>query len=302
MRGAIRKRSSLYLILLVFLLPDLIVLSGCSHRLIDSRRVGGETWTVSRPFQRQEPKSIGRIWRPDLAILPFSEFDGNQVIIRHVRNCRYRSENDYEVRHYDLRFKLDDIRTVDFVVVPFRETTLLAHTMLSFGLANGQYFAISVEARLDNGESYSPIRGASNRFELMYVIADERDVIPLRTNVRDVEVYLYRGRASTDQVQDLLIDMLTRANKLQKAPEFYDTLRNNCTTNLVDHINKLRPGRIPFDWRVLLPGHSDRLAYELGLIETNFGFEQTKAMANITSVARQNASSENLSQLIRSDR
>jgi hypothetical protein len=174
--------------------------------------------------------------------------------------------------------------------------------MLSFGLANGQYFAISVEARLDDGESYSPIRGASNRFELMYVIADERDVIPLRTNVRDVEVYLYRGRASPDQVQDLLIDMLTRANNLQKAPEFYDTLRNNCTTNLVDHINKLRPGRIPFDWRVLLPGHSDRLAYELGLIETNFGFEQTKAMANITSIARQNSSSENLSQLIRGNR
>lgn len=272
---------------------------GCTGRWIEPRNSDAPSLLGRLHHGRQTPKSMDRIWRPDLAILPFAEFEGNEITIRHVRDCRYRTEHDYDVRHYDLPFKLHDVRTIDFIVVPFRETTLLAHTMLSFGLANGQHFAISVEARLDEGESYSPLRGASNRFELMYVIADERDVIPLRTNVRNVEVYLYRGRATPDQVQDLLVDMLARANKLQREPEFYDTLRNNCTTNLVQHVNKLRPGKIPFDWRVILPGHSDRLAYELGLIETLGGFEATKAAANITSIAKLHSNSPDLSARIR---
>jgi hypothetical protein len=247
----------------------------------------------------KEAQSVGRVWRPDLAILPFAEFNGKEITIRHVRNCRYRTEEDYDVRHYDLRFLLTDIVTVDFIVVPFKETTLLAHTMLSFGLRSGQQFCISVEARLDQGESYSAIGGLRKKFELIYVIADERDVIPLRTNTRDVEVYLYRGNANPEQVQNLVVDMLARSNKLQREPEFYELITNNCTTNLVAHVNQLRPGKVPFDWRVILPGHSDRLAYELGLIQSAGSFEQTKKMANITMLARTHAFDPNLSQVIR---
>ena len=250
----------------------------------------------------KEAQSVGRVWRPDLAILPFSEFHGNEITIRHVRNCRYRTEEDYDVRHYDLRFLLTDVVSVDFIVVPFKETTLLAHTMFSFGLRSGEQFCISVEARLDQGESYSAIGGMRKKYELIYVIADERDVIPLRTNTRDVEVFLYRGNANSEQVQNLLIDMLARSNKLQREPEFYDLISNNCTTNLVSHVNQLRPGKVPFDWRVVLPGHSDRLAYELGLIQSAGSFEQTKKMANVTMLARIHAFDPNLSQVIRGRR
>jgi hypothetical protein len=120
----------------------------------------------------------------------------------------------------------------------------------------------------------------------MYVIGDERDLIPLRTDVRKVDVFLYPGRATPDQVQDLLVDMLERTNKLQRVPEYYDTINNNCTTNLVNHINKLRPGRIPKDVRVLLPGHSDKLAYDLGLLDVSEPFEIARNNARITSRAQ----------------
>ena len=60
---------------------------------------------------------------------------------------------------------------------------------------------------------------------------------------------------------------MRRVDKLSKEPEFYDTLTNNCTTNIRSHINHLNPGRIPYDYRVLLPGYSDELAYDLGLIK-----------------------------------
>lgn len=227
-----------------------------------------------------------RLWRPDLAIKPFVEFQDEDILIMHVRNCRYRTETDYDVRHYDMRFPLADVRTLDFLIVPFTNNTLLAHTMFSFGLKDGRHFIISVEARLDEGESYSPVRGITSKFELMYVIGDERDLIPLRTDVRKVDVFLYPGRATPDQVQDLLVDMLERANKLQRVPEYYDTINNNCTTNLVNHINKLRPGRIPKDVRVLLPGHSDKLAYDLGLLDVSEPFEIARNNARITSRAQ----------------
>lgn len=247
--------------------------------------------TTTRERLIPQAQSTEKNWRPDLSVLPYAEFSGSDVLIKHVRNCRYRTEDDYDVRHYDLKFKLDDIKTVDFITVPFKETPLLAHTMLSFGLSNGQHFIISVEARLRKGESYAAIAGATRKYELIYVIGDEQDLIPLRTSVRNVEVFLFPGRATPAQVQDLLIDMLQRANKLQRSPEFYDTFTNNCTTNIVRHVNKLRPGQIPVDWRVVLPGHSDRLAYELGLLEITEPFE----------FARENARINVLSELFKND-
>ncbi|MFN8739157.1 MAG: DUF4105 domain-containing protein [Pirellula sp.] len=276
-------------------------LIGCGQSVLERQLFQSPRGPRINLFNK-EAQSVGRVWRPDLAILPFSEFHGNEITIRHVRNCRYRTEEDYDVRHYDLRFLLTDVVSVDFIVVPFKETTLLAHTMFSFGLRTGEQFCISVEARLDQGESYSAIGGLRKKYELIYVIADERDVIPLRTNTRDVEVFLYRGNANSEQAQNLLVDMLARSNKLQREPEFYDLINNNCTTNLVSHVNQLRPGRVPFDWRVVLPGHSDRLAYELGLIQSAGSFEQTKKMANITMLARIHAFDPNLSQVIRGRR
>ncbi len=239
-----------------------------------------EIWK-SRPRLRTVEPSLNRMWRPDLAVLPYADFQGNRITIRNVRNCRYRTEEDYDVRHYDLEFDLNDVQGVDFVIVPFTNSPLLAHTMLSFGLRDGRHFLISAEARLEQGEQYSIAGGSDNEFELMYLIGDERDLIPLRTDVRAVDVYLYPGRTTPDQAQNLLVDMLARVNKLAREPEFYDTLTNNCTNNIVQHVNKLRPGAIPNDVRVLLPGRSDALAYELGLLDIDSSFEVAKLTSRI---------------------
>ena len=268
-----------------FLVLSMALLSSaCTRPFRDPNSTGLIAATREKLFPKKEMGQI-RLWRPDLAIMPFAEFQDEDIVIKHVRNCRYRSESDYDVRHYDMRFALADVNHVDFLIVPFQNNSLLAHTMFSFGLRDGRHFIISVEARLDYGASYSPIRGIVKNFELMYLIGDERDLIPLRTDARKAEVYLYPGRATPDQVQNLLVDMLERANQLQRVPENYDTINNNCTTNLVNHINKLRPGSIPADWRVLLPGHSDRLAYELGLLDIIEPFEIAREKARITSVA-----------------
>ena len=271
-----------------FLFGTVCITSGCTSSITTAR---------DKLLPKADPSD--RLWRPDLTILPFAEFRDEDIVIKHVRNCRYRSETDYDVRHYDMVFALADVRTLDFLIVPFTNNPLLAHTMFSFGLNDGRHFIISVEARLDEGASYSPIRGITNKFPLMYLIGDERDLIPLRTDVRKVEVFLYPGRATPDQVQDLLVDMLERANQLQRVPENYDTINNNCTTNLVQHVNKIKPGRIPKDMRVLLPGHSDRLAYEIGLLDVDEPFEVARSKARITSLSQLYKDSPDFSTKIR---
>ncbi len=249
----------------------------------------------------REPRkpSNNRNWRPDLAVLPIAEFEGDTIKLYHIRDCTYRTEEDYDVRHFDKQFKLGDVQTVDFIVVPFQNTPALAHTMLSFGLADGQQIVVSVEGRLEQGEQYSTLGGALDGYELMVVIGTERDLILLRTEVRKVDVYLYPTRVTPAQAQRLFMAMLTRANQLARQPEFYDLLTNNCTTNIVDHINQLKPGSIPSDIRVLLPGHSDRLAYDLGLLAVTGPFDQIRASSRVNLAAHLNSGDPDFSKRIR---
>ncbi len=225
--------------------------------------------------------SNDRDWIPEHKVLASAEFYGDQVTIHNVRNAEFLTYRDCIVKHYDKTYDLSKIRSVDFVVVPFSEVKAVAHTLLSFGFEGGDYVGISVEVRLENGEGYDPALGAFGQFELIYVIADERDLIPVRVEHRDVDVYVYRSTAPPDMARRLFVDMLKRANQLYEHPEFYDTLGNNCTTNIVRHINAIAPGKVPYDYRVLLPGYADKLAYDLGLIDNRLPFEELKRRARV---------------------
>jgi hypothetical protein len=210
-----------------------------------------------------------------LAVLPYAELHGQQLTVRNIRNCEYLSESDYIVRHYDKTFDLNRLESVDFLVVPFKGHPVW-RTRCS---ASGSVETIIWRSRSRHAggrPDYSPIKGLMRQYELMYVVADERDVIPLRTKHRDVDVYLYRTRTTPEQARILLLDMMARANKLAVEPEFYDTFTNNCTTNIVNHINRVAPGKIGPSVGVLVPGLSDRLAYDLGLLDTTDTFERTK--------------------------
>jgi len=249
---------------------------------------------------RPEP-SHDRLWRQDLAVLPYAEIQSDRVGLRNIRDCDYRTEDDYDVRHFDRMVLLDELQSLDFIVVPFQSAPSLAHTMLSFGLADGEYLVFSVEARLEQNESYRPLDGAINGYELMWVVGTERDLIGLRTEVRKADVYLYRTRAHPDQVRKIFVAAVARVNQIARQPEFYDTLSNNCTTNIVALVNQLQPGTIPEDVRILLPGHSDKLLYDQGLLAATGPFPMIKEASRINPAARIHYGSIGFSKAIRGD-
>jgi hypothetical protein len=221
--------------------------------------------------------SNDRQWSPDQAVLPSARFEGSRVHVQGIRNFHYRGTYDYDQGWYDKTFDLDRLESLWFVVEPFGESEGAAHTLMSFGFAGPEYLAISVEIRKERGEEFSPWKGLLRRYELMYVIGDERDLIQLRSNIRRDPVYLYPIRAPRERIREMFVSMLTRANHLRAEPEFYNTLTNTCTTNIVRHVNEIAPGRVPwFSLKVLLPGYSDRLAYDLGLLDTDLPFGQVR--------------------------
>jgi hypothetical protein len=230
--------------------------------------------------------SNARDWTPNEAVLPAAEFDGPVVRLRNVRNTRYRTSSDYAPAYYDTTYRLDQLERVWFGVVPFAERSVTAHTFLSFEFLGSRFVAVSVEARKERDEQYHFLKGLFRRYELMYVVADERDVIGLRTNYRRDAVYLYPIAAARQRVQALFVAMLTRANALRAQPEFYNTLTANCTSTIVRHVNTLVPGRVPFSYRWLLPGFADRLAYDLGLIDSDLPYDSLRSRFRVTEAAQ----------------
>ncbi|MFT5302096.1 MAG: hypothetical protein ACI814_002910 [Mariniblastus sp.] len=243
-----------------------------------------------------------RDWSPEVATVPRAEVNGPQFTLRNIRNCKYASSEDFVVNYYDRQILIDQIRAVDFIVVPFNGVPKLAHTMMSFGLDDGSYLAVSVEVRKERGEKFNAVKGFGNKFELIYVLSDERDVIRLRTRFRKSDVYVYPTVATPEQAQTLFADVITRVNKLAVEPEFYNSISNNCTTNIAGHVNQLSPDKITYGWKVLLPGLSAEYAYELGLLDNRVPFEDLKSTALINELAETNFDDPLFSQKIRSRR
>ncbi len=244
--------------------------------------------------------STERDWSPDSAVPARAEFTGDSVTIRDIRDFRYRTGEDYDVRYYDKAFDLRELESMWFAVVPFTGYPAgAAHTLVSFGFSGGGYVAISVEARKEKGESYSVLRGLLRQYELFYVVADERDVIALRTNHRKDDVFLYPVTADRENMRRMFVSMLHRANALAETPEFYNTLTNTCTTNLVDHANEISPRRIPRSHKILMPAFSDELARDIGLIDSDLPIGELRARHRVNERALAHADDPHFSQRIR---
>ena len=242
--------------------------------------------------------SLRRNWAPDQTALPVASIDGDRVTVRNVRNFEYRSEASWSPRYDTRTYDLGKLDSLWYAVERFGGHEGIAHTFLSFGFGD-EYVAISVEIRKERGESYSPWRGLAREYELMYVIGDERDILGLRTNHRRDEVRLYPVRATRVQMRALFLDMIGRANELAREPEFYNTLTNTCTTNIVRHVNAIAPKKVPFSFRVLLPAYSDALAFDLGLIDTTLPLDRARVVYRVDDDAQQLGITPDFSQRIR---
>src|SRR6185369_9289851 len=230
------------------------------------------------------PPSNSRNWQPDVRVLPWAEIQGNKVTLHNIRNCDYRSESDYTVRHYDRTFDLSRLKSVDLFLVHWG-APYIAHTMLSFGFQGEGNVCFSIEARPQVGEKFSMVKGFFKQNEVTYVVGDERDLVGLRANHRGEQVYLYRLKTSEDFVRNVFLDYLRKVNDLREHPEWYNALTGNCTTGIRGRTAPYDPdGR--FDWRIVANGYLDEMLYERKRIDTALPFPELKKRSLINEKAR----------------
>jgi hypothetical protein len=226
------------------------------------------------------PPRTDRDWMPDVARSPTATIEGNRVTVHNVRNFDYRSETDYTERWETRSFDLDQLLGVDLFLC-FWGPSEIAHTIVSWEFADGSHLAVSIETRKERGESYSAVRGFFRQFEVYYVVADERDVVRLRTDYRGERVFLYRLRTPPEEARALLLDYLREINELAQRPRWYNALTHNCTTAIRYHARQVGLAR-PLDWRLFANGHLDELGYERGMLDTSLPLEELRRRSDIT--------------------
>lgn len=246
----------------------------------------------------QKP-SLLRDWEPLDSVLPEITWSWDTVKIHNIRNHTWITDHEFTPWYYDDTFSLDEIEKVYYIITPFSDKDGPAHTMLSFSFSGGRSIAISWEIRKERWESFDPIGWILNQYELIYVIANENDIIKLRTNYRKNQVYMYPINTSKEKIRALFRSMLYRADKLTKEPEFYNTLWNNCTTSILTHANALRQEKLNAGKYVILPSHSDELIYRAGLIDTKLSIQEARSYYRIDEIARDSSHEVDFSDIIR---
>jgi len=250
-------------------------------------------WTQIKPSHHRD-------WAASVSKLPLAKIEGNLVMVHNIRNFDYRTEKDFTVRYYDKTFDLDQLETVDYVLSHWDGLEAIAHSILSFGFENGDHLAVSVETRLEKGEPQSALRGLFKQYELIYVLADEKDLIRLRTNYRKEDVYLYPTTVDKEKVRKLFLVILNRVNDIAENPQFYNTLSHNCLTSLVSDFRKVITPKSFFDIRRIANGYSDEMLYENGWIDfKEGGFEETKKLRYINQYVQGNSNINDFSKQIR---
>jgi hypothetical protein len=243
------------------------------------------------------PARNDRDWQADVARPARATFDGSRVTIENVRNFTYRSETDFDAVWETRTHDLDQITGLD-LFISYWGPRLYAHTIASWEFADGRHLAISIETRKEKGESYSALLGFFRRYELYYVVADERDVIGVRADRRGEQVFLYRLRAPPPLARALLVRYLEEIDRLADRPAWYNAFRHNCTTRIRQHVEQVVTG-YRFDWRILVNGHLDEMAYENGSLNTALPFSELRARSDITVRARAAGDDPAFSRLIR---
>ena len=226
--------------------------------------------------------SHNRDWTFEQEVLPQIVYGENGLIkIDGFRNFDWQVDGETLPSYETREFNLNDLMSVDVLVSHFSDFEGFAHTFLSFGLKDGGQIVISLEARRQVGEKYSPVLGMLRQYEIIYVVGSETDIVGVRADVKGERVYLYPTKATPEQAKELFTVLAADINSIYEKPRFYNTIYNNCTNEITRRVEEMSDIKFPLSWKTLLPGYVDEVLYELKIIDTSLSFEEIKVAHKI---------------------
>ena len=237
-------------------------------------------WFVSLAFKAP---SNDANWQTQYRILPTVKLQEDTIHVSNVRDYRYNDNGSIaKVSYLNETYQLSEFKNAWFGLSHFGDYGL-AHAFLSFEFSDSKYLVVSIEARLEekHAKGYDPIVGLFRGYTKTIVLATEQDVIGLRTHIRKEPVYLHKLDVPELYTKPLLLNFLREAQVLTRKPTFYNTLIDNCLTGLLAQSDQFRNMLSWADTRIILPGNSDEIAYELAYINNDKPFEQVREAALI---------------------
>jgi hypothetical protein len=231
-------------------------------------------------WSRLKP-SHDRDWDPSAALMPRAVFAGDLVTIDNVRNLEYRSLHDFTPRWESRTYHLSNIKGVDAVFFDWGDG-LRGHPALVFDFGPDGRVCMSIEARIPKGQKYSVVRSLYRQQELIFVAADERDIILRRTkHEKNQWAYLYHLKSSAEELKSVFLDYVNTINQLYESPRWYHVLFTNCTTSFY----KLPSTRVLWDWRVIANARLDRVLYRDGRLDRTLPFKELRRLAYLNDIA-----------------
>lgn len=230
--------------------------------------------------------SNDRDWWVELSRLPTIDVRSNELVIRDLRNFSWSGVRQFEPNWEKRTYDLDKLETLELIVEPFGDSELFAHTMLAFGFGEDGTLVVSIEARKELHEEYSLLAGSVRQFELIYVFGDERDLLTLRAVHRGSRLYMYPITANKAFMRTLLLNLASSANVLRGQPRFYRSIRDNCTTTLVKHLDRQLPQAIGLRYETVFPALAGRLLHQMGKMGTELDYAQAQTFFRVDEYVR----------------
>ncbi len=237
-------------------------------------------------------------WLDEVSVLPKVSIENNKIKIQNFRNFTWQGVNSSDLNWETRKFDLTKLNELYLVVVPFGDSEYMAHTMLIFGFEEQENLVVSVETRKEKNEKYSLVAGALRQLEIIYLFGSDQDLLTLRAVHRDAKLHIYPIKAEPNFIVSLLKDLAHSANELHEKPNFYRTLRDNCTSTLVRHIDRHYQQKIGVRLETIFPAQAGKLLHEFGRMDTQLSYEQAHAVSRIDDLVKQHASSKGFSALL----
>ena len=147
----------------------------------------------------------------------------------------------------------DKVVKAYLVVKPFAPKFLAAHTLLAFTFEPGGVVAksgkesstlvLSIEAYKKIGQSYGLIKTMKKEFDIVWILTNLQNYAELNVNYNkssDTEITVYPINFNREQAKALMVETVKQAC-VNRQGEYYNTILNNCTNNLVIMLNRVLP-------------------------------------------------------------
>lgn len=231
---------------------------------------------------------------------PAQVLDSNPAALR-VANVRWQYNPYPQDDKFDwatATIKPELVKEVYFVKKPFAPEWIAAHSLLAFTFEKGglvdakgnesQALVLTIEAFLREGQTYDLKEGLKNKFGIVWLLTTWEDYVTRTALIDQARLIPYPLKNFSHQQKADMVRESVRLAGVNREGEYYHTITNNCTNNLLIVMNRVLPENrrihmwtIPYlaynvraTMPVMVPGylqHKGMLGPELGTInDTNY--------------------------------